>query len=192
MKKITFKLFTLMIASMLLTSCGGEDLDDNAISSFSDPVVTANIEYTQLFGKWDLFQMQTETPVDLNNDENKSLNLLEETSCFDVMSITFNDDMTFSSINARMDFAAGTSNNDFACMSSEGGPDTGTWEISGDLLTLTMIIDGNTFDHSKTLKFDGTSFIFEVSEYESQQYVTDPGGTAISDVKIVSLGYTKA
>lgn len=191
MKKLTTKFFTLMVASMLLISCGGEDLDDAANSSFSDPIVTANIEYTQLIGKWDLFKMQTDTPVDLNNDGTGSLNLLNETSCFDVMSITFNEDMTFSSVNARMDFAAGDSNTDFACMGTGRGPDTGTWEISGDILTLTVIIDGESFTNTKSLIFDGSTFLFEVSEFESQQYVSDPGGTAISDVTIVYLGYER-
>lgn len=192
MKKFTSKLFTLLIATMLLLSCGAEELDVSANSSFSDPIVTANIEYTQLIGKWNLFEMRTETPVDLNNDKVGSLNLLSETSCFDAMSITFNEDMTFSSVNARMDFAAGDSNTDFTCMGTGRGPDTGTWEISGDILTLTVNIDGQSFTNTKKLTFSSTKFFFDVSEFESQQYVSDPGGTAISDVTIVYLGYEKA
>lgn len=192
MKKLTTKFFTLLVASMLLTSCGGEDLDDTANSSFSDPVVTANIEYTELVGKWNLFEMRTDTPVNLNKDEVESFNLLSETSCFNEMSVTFYEDMTFSSVNARMDFSAGDSNNDFACMGTGRGPDTGTWEISGDFLTLTVIIDGQHFTNTKQLKFDGSTFLFDISEFESQQYVTDPGGTAISDVTIVYLGYKRA
>lgn len=192
MKKLTTKFFTLLVVSMLLTSCGGEDLDDIANSSFSDPIVTANIEYTQLVGKWNLFEMRTKTLVDLNNDKVGSLNLLSETSCFNEMSITFYEDMTFASVNARMDFAAGDSNNDFACLGTGRGPDTGTWEISGDILTLTVIVDGQSFTNTKKLTFSPTQFQFDVSEYESQQYVSDPGGTAVSDVTIVYLGYEKA
>lgn len=192
MKKLTTKFFTLLFTSLLLTSCGGEDLDDKTNSSFSGPIVTANIEYTQLVGKWDLIEMRTETLVDLNNDNIGSLNLLSETSCFDEMSITFYEDMTFSSVNARMDFAAGDSNTDFACIGTGRGPDTGTWEISGDILTLTVIIDGQSFTNTKQLTFSPTQFRFDVSELESQQYVSDPGGTAISDVTIVYLGYEKA
>lgn len=190
MKKLTTKFCTLLVTTMLLTSCGGKDLDDT-VASFSDPIVTANIEYTQLIGKWDLFEMRTETPVDLNNDKVGSLNLLSETSCFDAMSITFNEDMTFSSVNARMDFAAGDSNTDFACMGTGRGPDNGTWEISGDILTLTVIIDGQSFTNTKKLTFSSTKFFFDVSEFESQQYVSDPGGTAVSDVSIVYLGYNR-
>lgn len=191
MKKSNTKLFTLLVAVMLLTSCGGEDLDVKANSLYSDPVATANLEYIQLIGKWDLFEMRTETPVDLNNDKVGSLNLLSETSCFDAMSITFNEDRTFSSVNARMDFAAGDSNTDFACMGTGRGPDNGTWEISGDTLTLTVNIDGQSFTNTKKLTFSSTKFFFDVSEFESQQYVSDPGGTAVSDVTIVYLGYNR-
>ena len=191
MKTITSKICTLLVTIILFASCEGNDPDESLNASFSDPLMTANIEYTQLVGKWDLFEMRTDTSVDLNNDGTGSSNLLSETSCFDQMSITFKDDKTFSSVNARMDFAAGDSNNDFACLGTGRGPDTGTWEIAGDILKLTFIINGESFTNEKQLTFSPTTFFFNISELESQQYVSDPGGTAVSDVTIIYLGYQR-
>lgn len=194
MKEFTIKrVITVLATALLLVSCGGEDLNDAGYSSYSNPGVSANIEYTQLVGTWSLQEMRTETPVDLNKDNVESKNLLSETTCFDKMSITFKKDKTFFSVNSRIILTAGESNSGYACNGGSGrGPETGTWEISGDILTLTVMSNDQRFSNTKKLSFNGSTFLFKISEYESGQYVSNTLGAAIPDVTIGYIKYKKA
>ncbi|CAM4249004.1 DUF5004 domain-containing protein [Gillisia limnaea] len=183
------RLFKLSCAVVLLSSCAGEDIGDLNAKSTSATIVTANIEYTDLVGHWDLSVMQADRAVDLNKDSTFNSNLLLETTCFNPMSISFSDDMTFSSVNARLDFEAGTNNDEFFCMGNR--TDTGTWGIEGDVLTLNVEINGSTYPHKKTLVFKQDVFTFSVDKSESIQYVADPGGTSVSEILVVELEYQK-
>lgn len=174
--------------SLLLISCSAENINDIE-SVNNNETITLNFTYIDLIGQWNLSSMATDVAVDLNNDGIKKNNLKEETSCFDAMAITFNADMTFTSINSRMDFAA-DGDNTFECMGNR--TDTGTWALDGNLLTLNGVINGSSYKHTKELSFENNTFKFNITELESQQYVKDPGNTLISDVTIVYLEYTKS
>lgn len=187
MKKFLIYLLLLPFITTLFSSCSEDSWEDVHSQTTTDPF-TLNYTYIDLLGIWNLSDMHTDVAVDLNNDGIKQNNLKEETTCFDPMAITFNDDMTFSSINARMDFAA-DGENTFECMG--GRTDTGTWNLNGNILTLNVVINGESYTHTKELTFTGSTFKFEVTKFESQQYVTDPGNTLVSDVTIVYLEYTK-
>lgn len=186
MKNVLNYLFIISVATFLF-SCSGESLDDT-VSEIQGETITVNFTYIDLIGIWNLSNMHTDVAVDLNNDGVKKTNLKEETTCFDPMAITFNGDMTFSSINSRMDFAADGANT-FECMG--GRTDSGTWSLDGNVLTLNGVINGSFYTHKKELTFENNTFKFNITELESQQYVKDPGNTLISDVTIVYLEYTK-
>lgn len=130
--------------TMLFFACAGEGLEEQSTIA---PVVTANIEYSDLVGHWVLSVMESDADVDLNKDGDFNSNLLSETSCFKPMSIIFYADKTFSSVNARLDVKAGTHNDEFFCMGDR--TDSGTWEINGEVLTLNVEINGNTYVHKK-------------------------------------------
>ncbi|MFN4762392.1 lipocalin family protein [Gillisia sp. Q332] len=182
-------LIKLSCVAVLLSSCAIENINDLKAASADATIVTANIEYSDLVGDWDLSLMQADRDVDLNKDGTFNSNLLLETTCFDPMSINFYDDKTFSSVNARLDFEAGTNNDEFFCMGNR--TDTGTWEIEGDVLTLNVEINGSTYIHTKTLTFNQGVFSFSVSKTESNQYVEDPGDTSVSQILVVELEYTQ-
>lgn len=164
-------------------------MNDLKATSVEAPIVTANIEFSDLVGDWDLSVMKADRDIDLNKDGTYNTNLLLETTCFDPMSISFYDDKTFSSVNARLDFEAGINNDEFFCMGNR--TDTGTWEIEGDVLTLNVKIDGSTYIHTKTLTFNQGVFSFDVSKDESNQYVEDPGDTSVSQILVLELEYTQ-
>lgn len=190
MKKI-LPIHFLFFAAVLFTSCSVEDLAVLKADNIDENLLTANITHNELLGTWKLTKMETEEPADLNGDNVKNNNLLLETDCFDVMSITFNDDKTFSSVNARMNFKAGASNDQFECMGKGSKPDEGTWEIDGDILTLKIKINENTYEHNKKLTFSGNSFSFKVEKQESQQYIkNDPKGTAAENITVIELEYS--
>ena len=180
-------LIKLSCVAILLSSCSGEDID---VKSQSDaPIVILNIEYSDLVGHWDLSVMQADKSVDLNKDGAFNSNLLLETTCFKPMSINFFDNRTFSSVNSRLDFEAGTTNDEFFCMGNR--TDYGTWTIEGDVLTLNVDINGITYIQKKTLTLNQGVFSFSVSKEESNQYVADPGNTSVSQIVIVELEYTQ-
>lgn len=185
MKK--FPIIILMVSFLMavLTSCADGDVEEDF--SINSKMLTATIESSELIGVWDLSAMNADTAVDIDGDGVANTNLLLETSCFDPMGITFNEDMTFTSVNSRMDFKAGDANDEFLCLGNN--IDSGTWSVDGDVLTLHVIYDSSIYTHEKTLSLNGNTFSFEVSKTESMLYVDDPGDTSVSGVLILSLEY---
>lgn len=189
MKKNIFPPILFVSFALLLFSCAGDDLEDVQADSLETKMLTANIVESDLLGTWDLSKMTTDSLVDLNQDGIFTNDLLIETTCFDPMSITFNADETFSSVNSRMDFKAGETDDQFLCMGDR--TDTGTWSVEGDVLYLHVEVDGSIYNHTKNLIMTENTFSFKVNKEESKQYVTDPGDTSVSKVTVVSLEYTK-
>lgn len=167
-------------------SCTKEDqvMNEGEIKSFNSAIST-----TDLIGYWKLSRMESDTLVDLNSDNVGSTNLLEETSCFNTMDITFNADSTFITNNATMTFESGSSNNEFSCIQDR--QDSGTWKIENDELVLNLVINGVNYTHRKTLYLANDTFAFEVTKLESDQYVDDPGNTQASPIRILELEYVK-
>lgn len=177
----------LMVFGIIVTSCSTEDA-----ASESDVLTVSNataITSNDLVGHWVLTKMIADTEVDLNDDNLGNTNLLEETSCFNTMSITFKSDGTFVTNNATMTFESGDSQDKFSCISDR--MDSGDWEVSEGNLILTMLIDDATYTHSKTINLGTGTFSFDVSIIESDQYVNDPGNTQASQIRILELEYTK-
>lgn len=189
MKKFVFNPILFIFLIFTISSCGGDDLEDLKAEEMNTKMLTANIVESDLVGYWVLSVMKTDVSVDLNKDGIFTQNLLSETKCFDPMSIKFNSDKSFSSVNARLDFKAGESDDQFFCMGNR--TDGGTWEIDGITLTLNFLIDGKTYTDQKEIDLNGGTFSFDVSEVESQKYVADPGDSSVSSVTVVSLEYTK-
>ncbi len=181
------KLAFFSLVALLLGSCSKEEayMEDEMIK-VSNATITSN----DLIGHWELTRMVADTAVNLDQDGAYSTNLLEETSCFNNMSITFNSDATFTTNNATMTFESGGNGDQFACIADR--IDTGTWEVENDNLILTMEINGSTYTHTKAIDMSSNTFSFDVNKIESDQYVNDPGNTQASQIRILELEYTKA
>ncbi|PTX44527.1 uncharacterized protein DUF5004 [Christiangramia gaetbulicola] len=175
------------LLSLSFLSCSKEEVSLDSQLKVSDATaVTKN----DMLGHWDLSAMVSDTAVDLNDDNTYSKNLLNETVCFNTMSITFNEDGTFISNNAQMTFEAGTSKNQFSCLSDR--MDNGNWEVRNDSLILTLDINSSTYTHKKHINLETNKFSFDVTKIESNQYVNDPGNTQASPIRILELEYTKS
>lgn len=177
----------LLLTTLALISCSKANDEIN-----NDSLRTTNasaLVKEDLIGDWSLSKMQADTKVDLNDDAVGNTNLLSETSCFNTMGISFYGDGKFLTNNSRLDFNAGTTNNKFACISDR--KDQGTWDVMGDRLIMSIVIDGTTYNQEKVLSMTSNTFAFEVSKIESNQYVTDPGDTQASKITILSLEYVK-
>lgn len=171
----------------MLFSCSAEKDSDTEPLKVSD--LTVSIIPSDLIGQWQLSRMKSDTLIDLNKDGILNDNVLAETSCFNEMGVTFNEDLTFSTINARLDFNGGANNDEFVCVKNR--MDFGTWDIDGDELILNINIDGVIYTNRKKLYLTQNTFSFEVTKLESNQYVNDPGNTSASEIRILELEYTR-
>lgn len=171
---------------LLMTSCSKEEVAMESQLKISN---ATTITTGDMLGTWNLSQMIADVEVDLDSVPGGSTNLLDETSCFDSMYITFNTDSTFVSNNATMTFEDGDGD-DFTCLADR--LDTGKWVVENGNLVLTMIINEETYVHQKEINLGTDTFAFDVSKIESNQYVTDPGNTRASEITILMLEYTKS
>ena len=173
---------------MILGSCSNDEPMADENFKVSNATV---IDPAEMVGEWNLVHMEADTQVDLNDDGTFNTNLLVETTCYDNMNIIFADNGTFTSVNAQMTFESSVTGDKFACLGDRSPADQGTWLIEGDQLKLTVLINGESYTHSKQINLASGEFSFSVNELESQTYVTDPGGTQASDITILYLRYKK-
>jgi len=194
MKLPTFSLIILL--ALFSFSCSKEEATDTN-SSFKTSDFAATIDSEELVGEWKLSAMQADTLVDLNQDGTGDNNLINESACFNDMKVTFTKETKadgsvvreFSTTNARLDFNGGTTNAEFVCVKNR--VDFGTWDVEGTDLILNITIDGTIYTDRKPLNYNATTFAFNVSKAESNIYVTDPGDTSASKIRILSLEYTR-
>ena len=180
-------LASLSLLILAMASCSKQEMTTESQLKVSDAMaVTTN----DMIGHWELSGMIADTEINLNNDSIYSKNLLDETDCFNTMSITFNEDGTFTSNNAQMTFEAGSSKNEFSCLSDR--MDSGNWEVRNDSLILTMEINASSYTHKKLINLETNKFSLDVNKIESNQYVNDPGNTQASQIRILEVEYTKA
>lgn len=182
------KISLLFALALVIFSCSKEDETD-ANSSFKTSNFAAAINPDDLVGEWKLSAMQADTLVDLNKDGTGDKNLLNESACFNDMKVIFNQDRTFSTTNARLDFNGGTNNAEFVCVKNR--VDFGTWDIEGSDLLMDITIDGTIYSQRKPLNYTTSTFAFDVSKAESNVYVNDPGDTSASKIRILALEYTR-
>lgn len=185
----TFKnLGGLLMAASLLMACEPESvsLQEDTLKASN---LTTSIDKNSLIGEWKVTTMEADTLVDLNGDGNWNTNILAETDCFQNMGVIFNNDGTTSTTNAKLDFTLGTNGDEFGCTAER--TDYGTWDVENDELVMNLDIDGMTYTERKQINQTETTFSMEVTKFESDQYVNDPGDTQASDIRILSVEYTK-
>ncbi len=172
---------------LIFTSC---TTDSDVMNSEELKVSNATaINPADLIGSWDLSKMLADSAVDLDKNGSSSTNLLDETTCFNTMSITFEEGGAFNSNNATMTFEGGESLDQFRCLDDR--QDKGYWKVENNELVLMMLFDGDTITHRKPLDMTSNTFSFDVNRLESEQYVTDPGNTSASNIRILELEYTR-
>jgi hypothetical protein len=146
------------------------------------------ITFMDMVGHWNLNRMTSDVEVDLDANPGGSTNLMDETDCFNNMYITFDADGSFVTNNATMSFEAGDGD-DFKCIADR--LDKGLWEVSNDSLILTMNLNGMEYKHKKYINKTPSTFSLEVTKLESDQYVSDPGNTRASEIRILELEYSR-
>jgi len=187
--KSLFSVFGMML---IIVSCEPNE-DHVAETEINATNAMASITPEDLEGEWLLSAMETDTVVDLNNDGVFNSNILLETNCFEDMGVSFLENGNMTTTNSKLDFKAGSNNDDFKCLS--GRTDSGSWDVENvnndERLVITMTIDGTTRTHSRILDRTSNTFAFDISKFESEQYYGNPDGTDAEKVTVLSLEYTR-
>ncbi len=177
---------------LIIVSCEPNE-DHVAETEINATNAMASITPEDLEGEWLLSAMETDTVVDLNNDGVFNSNILLETNCFEDMGVSFLENGNMTTTNSKLDFKAGSNNDDFKCLS--GRTDSGSWDVENvnndERLVITMTIDGTTRTHSRILDRTSKTFAFDISKFESEQYYGNPDGTDAEKVTVLSLEYTR-
>lgn len=191
MKKITLNLLALFVASIFSTGCSTGDIDEETINLDVKANVFEgqNIEQNQLVGTWNLFAMNANIAVDLNLDGDTNVNLLEETTCFDEMYFSFDNRGILQTQQGRISI----SDESLTC---DGiGVYITAYEVKGNNLTITMDINGEPFSFTKKIGLSqdasGDYLHVEVTEYEVEEFLNDPGNTVASEIKALELVFVK-
>ena len=181
-----------VLLGLFITSCSKEEMAMDSPLKISN---ATTVTTSDMVGTWNLSKMMADVEVDLDSTAGGSKNLLDETTCFDTMSISFDADGTFESNNAMMTFEAGDGD-DFSCLSDR--MDSGTWTVTDNKLMLTLDVNNVTYTHEKEItlgtddKTGESTFALDVTKIESNQYVSDPGNTRASEITILMVEYTKS
>lgn len=185
-------IYVLTLLALCLVSCEANK-DELAETDITASNATATITPEDLEGEWIISKIITDTPVNLNTDEIAHTNILLETNCFETMGIVFQENGKMITTNSKLDFKAGTNNDDFKCLS--GRTDNGQWEVENvnneERLVLTLTINNETYTHSRILERTANTFAFEVNKMESEKYYENPDGTDVEEVTVISLEYTR-
>ncbi|WP_079735136.1 hypothetical protein [Salegentibacter salegens] len=186
-------LCAVFVLMLVLVSCEPNE-DAVAETEITATNAMATITPEDLEGEWILSAMETDTVVDLNSDGVFNSNILLETDCFVDMGVVFYAGGDMTTTNSKLDFKAGTNNNDFECLS--GRTDAGLWDVENqndeERLIITMTINGETYTHKRVLERTPDTFAFKVNRLESEEYLNgSPDGTDAEEVTVLSLEYTR-
>ncbi|WP_029035775.1 hypothetical protein [Salinimicrobium terrae] len=188
----------------MLVACSANSIEDESLSlnATTTTVQAQDLTMNDLLGTWNMFSMTsvpleeggTATAVDFDQDANFTYNLLEETDCFDPMFFDFKSSGEVTTFQSRLFFSEVTGA--FNCQTT--GNYAATYSVSGDQLTVTFTIDGQTYTETKTVNRyseNGSEFLkvkLTKEETNTAVYVAkDPGNTVASDIQKIDIIYKK-
>lgn len=168
MKRITILATLTLFSAVLFTACG----DTEPV----DPAVLAGNTNGDIVGRYKLSAFNTDVQTDLNRDGSASSNQMSETTCYNNMFLTLNEDKTFSADSKGVDIS---SINTLQCFTDPLV--NGTWTYDGNSLELTYT--ENNVEHNDTYTVSGNELIFR----ENQGIVV---GIPIETPEFISSGIT--
>lgn len=140
MKRFKILATLIVFGAALFTSCGDTEPIDPAVVTGDTSVIT---------GRYRLTAFNTDVRTDLNNDGTTSTNQMSETTCYNNMFLTLNENNTFSADSRGVDISATDA---LECFTDP--IITGTWVRSGSQLILTYTESGETFTDTYTILGD--------------------------------------
>ena len=197
MKKILKKMMFAGLGSLIILGCSAEDKEENlnslnALGSTNTNQV-ADYSDVDLLGRWELVSMTSvDVPVDLNEDNVRQTNILDETSCFENMYFNFNSDNSVETNQARLFF---NETGNFTCSEKVYAA---RYELSGNNLAVTFQVKGNSYTENRVIVIerDGGKEYLKISltgaETDAAVYINDGReNTVAAELKQIDFVYIK-
>lgn len=192
MKKSLKNFLVLGLFAPVFLACSTDDImEDSPFLNAQGSIAEGEaIAAEDLAGTWVMHSMTSDIAVDLNFDEKSSTDILAETDCFNESFFTFTQDGVITTGQAKLDFDA--DNNEFVCGYGEY---QAAYELDRNELMVEFEVNGSKIIQSKTiaLSSDASGEYLHVSleDYETAEFVNDPGTTAASDIERIEIVYKK-
>ena len=137
-----YKVFFLLATILFFAEGCSDDVSEELTESIAvdTPITTDNVTDTAQ-GIYDLVAFNSYPAADFNDDGTSSINQLNETECFDNMSIEIVDATTFSSVFKEISYAGNLP----VCIESKV---VGTYTLLNDVLTMNYLQDGTSYENT--------------------------------------------
>jgi len=191
-KQITSQILVFIFSIFLLVSCDNEPLDPVLAAQISTTIPGSGgtggsgggVTPTSIVGTYILTAFNTSVPTDLNGDGTNSTNQMNETTCFNNSLFTLNSNNTFIANSKGIDIDITATPNTLTCFTD---PDTtGTWSLSGNILTTTYVESGVTYNDQFTVV--GNTLVYNEP---SGQIVGMASGNPVYLTSSIALVYSK-
>ncbi len=171
MKTIIQSLSILMLM-LVITSCTSDD--NNQVTTLTDADVIA---------EWQLIEINSDPAIDIENDGTTDTNLMLQTTCFDGWGLDFDANGTLTADYAEIEIDP----NAIASLICTPQTDTGTYNISGNNLTVSATIDGTTETQTIAITITNNVMSILVTESDITSFFAIPDGEIYSE--LVSLEF---
>lgn len=167
--------FSLLILILINLSCVEDDSSNTSLN-------TANIE-----GLWIVSEINSIPTVDLESNGNTNANLMNQTTCFDGMSLDFDANGNLTVVSSEITFDS-TATPSFSC---ELRTDTGTYVISGSDLTVTIPISGTQETQTILVDVQSNTLTFSLTQNDIVEFFSVPEGESFSAINELEFVYLK-
>lgn len=171
MKTIIQSLSILMLM-LVITSCTSDD--NNQVTTLTD---------ADVIGEWQLIEINSDPAIDIENDGTTDTNLMLQTTCFDGWGLDFDANGTLTADYAEIEIDP----NAIASLICTPQTDTGTYNISGNNLTVSATIDGTTETQTIAITITNNVMSILVTESDITSFFAIPDGEIYSE--LVSLEF---
>ena len=169
------KYLALFTLSLFMISCSDEDTE-------VQPLSTSTIE-----GSWSLAEINTTPPVDLEDDGNTDANVMNQTDCFNGMSLDFDTNGNLDMVTSAINFDSSASPS-FDCSTQTS---SGSYTINQKDLTVTTQISGNEETETLNVDVQNNTLSFTLTESDIADFFSIPGGESFSPITEAEFIYEK-
>lgn len=170
--KILFQSIPVIVLLFILSSCSSDD--NNQVTTLTD---------ADVLGEWQLIEINSDPSIDIENDGTTDTNLMLQTTCFDGWSLDFDANGVLTADYAEIEIDP----NAIATLICTPQTDTGTYNISGNNLTVSATIDGNTETQTISITITNNVMSIFVAESDITSFFAIPDGEIYSE--LVSLEF---
>ena len=169
------KIPLIVLLSTFIISCSDDDTQVQTLSS------------SDIVGSWTLVEINSTPAVDLEGNGNTDPNVMNQTDCFDGMSLDFDNSGNVSVVTSAIDFDSSATPS-FNCSLQTN---SGSYSIDQNNLTVTAQISGNQETETLNVNVQNNTLSFTVTESDIADYFSVPAGESFSSITELEFVYQK-